>query len=646
MSAAPPKAAPGGADRPSAALAGRWLLGIFVAIALVGPLFVGDPSAPSGPPLAPPSLDHLFGTTAQGQDVLAQVIVGARTTLFVGFFAGILAVAIGAAIGGLAGYAGGWVDTVLSLLTQVALVIPGLPLAVLLAAWLPPGASSLIAVLVLTGWAWNARVLRAAVLDLRGRDWVTAARLSGEGPLRIVFVELLPNLRPLLAAALVGATVYAIGAQVGLEFLGLGDPGAVTWGTNLYWASNDGALLTGAWWTFVPTGAAIAGVGLALALLNAGADDGAGAPQDTEVDRTRFWKDDEEERPTPLLEVRDLTVEYRGAGAPLRAVDGVSFTLSRGEVLGLAGESGSGKSTLALALLRMLRAPAVVTGGRVHLQGRDLLSLDAPALAAVRWRDVAVVLQSALDALDPVRTVGAQLRDTLLARRSGPAHPGREQSLVALVGLPAEALERFPHQLSGGQRQRVCIAIALALSPSLLVLDEPTTALDVVVQREILQRLLSLQKEQGFAMILVSHDLPLLFDVADRIGVLYAGKLVEIGPTAEVRAAPAHPYTRGLIRAAPSVSGPRRPLLGIPGVPPDLRAPPPGCRFAERCSLAVARCSTVEPALHTVERGWEAACHGAPGLHAEPEVRTRPTLRDSPALLAGPALSAGTWGDA
>jgi peptide/nickel transport system permease protein len=266
---------------------GLALLGSIVLLATFGPLFTGDPTAPVAPPLAPPSWAHLLGTTGQGQDVLAQTLAGARVTLGVGFVAGLGAVLLGATVGAVAGYAGGWVDDALSLLTNVTLVLPGLPLAVLLAAWLPPGPVSLVAVLVSTGWAWNARVVRAEVLQLRRRDWVAAARLAGEPPLRVVLVEILPNLRPLLAAALVGATIYNLGAQVGLEFLGLGDPGAVTWGTNLYWAANDGALLTRSWWTFVPTGAGVAAVGLALALLQAGltADAGSGAPVDTPVAR-------------------------------------------------------------------------------------------------------------------------------------------------------------------------------------------------------------------------------------------------------------------------------------------------------------------------------------------------------------------------
>ncbi len=267
---------------------GLVLLGLVALAALVGPLLLGDPSAPVARPLRPPSWAHPFGTTGQGQDVLAQTLAGARVTLMVGLAAGVLSVGLGAAIGAVAGFAGGWIDDVLSLATNVVLVLPGLPLAVVLAAWLPPGPVSLVAVLVFTGWAWHARVVRSEVTAMRRRDWVAAARLSGENPLRIVLVEVLPNLRPLLASSLAGATTYALGAQVGLEFLGLGDPGAVTWGTNLYWAANDGALLTRAWWTFVPTGAGVALVGLALALLGAGLSGGSAPLVDTPVERRLF----------------------------------------------------------------------------------------------------------------------------------------------------------------------------------------------------------------------------------------------------------------------------------------------------------------------------------------------------------------------
>jgi len=255
------------------ARAGLAILGLFVLMAWVGPWLVQDPTDFTAIPHQPPSWDHWLGTTGQGQDVLAQTVVGTRMTLSIGFATGFLVVLFGALIGGTAGYLGGRTDNLLSLLINVFLVMPGLPLMVVLAAWLPPGPLTILSVLVLTGWAWNARVLRAQTLSLAQRDFVLAAKVAGESPLRIVTAEILPNMLSLMASSVIGATIYAIGAQVGLEFLGLGDISKVTWGTNLYWASNDSALLLGSWWTFVPTGACIALLGFGLALINFGVDE-------------------------------------------------------------------------------------------------------------------------------------------------------------------------------------------------------------------------------------------------------------------------------------------------------------------------------------------------------------------------------------
>jgi len=255
------------------ARAGAVLVLGFSLIALIGPWLVGDPQSFDAVPLSPPSLSHWFGTTGQGQDVLAQTVYGSRQTLFVAFVTGLGVVLLGALMGGIGGFLGGWVDDAISVLINIFLVMPGLPLMVILAAWLPSGPTTMIGVLIATGWAWNARVLRSKVLSLRKMDFVNAAIVSGEPALSVLFREILPNMLSLLMTSLIGATVYAIGAQVGLEFIGLGDPSSVTWGTNLYWARNDSALLMGAWWTFIPAGLAIALVGFGLTLLNFGIDE-------------------------------------------------------------------------------------------------------------------------------------------------------------------------------------------------------------------------------------------------------------------------------------------------------------------------------------------------------------------------------------
>lgn len=315
----------------------------------------------------------------------------------------------------------------------------------------------------------------------------------------------------------------------------------------------------------------------------------------------------------PVLAVRDLAVDY----GVVRAVDGVSFDVHEGEILGLAGESGSGKSTIAQAVLRLLGASAAITRGQVHVDGTDVLAIgprDSDALRAYRWRVVSLVMQSAMSALNPVLTVGEHLIDTVRAHPPWPSEAiagRRAAELLELVGIPANRLASYPHQLSGGMRQRVGIALALALTPRLVLMDEPTTALDVVVQRALLQRVLALQEQQRFAMVFITHDLSLLLELADRVGVLYAGQMVEIGPSEALRDAPAHPYTRGLLAAIPSVSGPPVRPVGIPGSPPDPRDPPPGCRFAPRCALAGPRCRAEAPMLRFVGPGRAAACHVA-----------------------------------
>ncbi|MDP2314698.1 MAG: ABC transporter ATP-binding protein [Pseudomonadota bacterium] len=321
------------------------------------------------------------------------------------------------------------------------------------------------------------------------------------------------------------------------------------------------------------------------------------------------------------LVVEGLSVAY---GA-VRAVDDVSFTVRPGEILGLVGESGSGKSTAVLGAMRLLPPPGAIVGGSVHLGGADLLAMDAAALRKVWGEQVALVPQGALSALNPVLTLGEHVAETLRAHpeRAGASSGGlsraairaRAVALVGRVGLDPVHLDAYPHALSGGMRQRATLALALALDPPLLVLDEPTTALDVVVEREILRRLLALQEASGFAMVFITHDLALLLELATHIGVLYAGRLVEHGP---VRAfhpdggGGRHPYTRGLLAALPPAPGEDRVPISIPGHAASVAAPPSGCRFHPRCALATAPCAAVAPSLSPRASGSAVACHEVP----------------------------------
>src|SRR5579859_2341300 len=308
---------------------------------------------------------------------------------------------------------------------------------------------------------------------------------------------------------------------------------------------------------------------------------------------------------SPVLDIRDLSVVYRTPAGDVRAVDQVNLALGVGEVVGLAGESGSGKSTLAYGACRLLRAPALVTNGSVTYSGRrvtepaDILKMRPDELRRLRWREIAIVFQSAMNALNPVLNVRDQLLDVMHAHLRIPRDEARERaaSLLDLVGIPRARLRSYPHELSGGMRQRVMIAMALATDPEVVIMDEPTTALDVVVQRDILAQIVELKDRLGFSILFIAHDLSLLLELTDRIAVMYAGQFVEIATSDEIQREAAHPYTRGLLNSFPSLRGPRRELAGIPGSPPDLRNPPPGCPFVPRCGYARPECRDVDMRL-------------------------------------------------
>jgi peptide/nickel transport system ATP-binding protein len=367
---------------------------------------------------------------------------------------------------------------------------------------------------------------------------------------------------------------------------------------------------------------------------------------------------------TTLLDVRNLNVDYLAASGTVHAVTDVSFSLRRGEILGLAGESGSGKSTLAYAITRLLRPPAMITGGEIRYYPREvedaLVSMDAigndatradaiyrvptdinglsidllrvsPAkLRKIRWNELAIVFQSAMNALNPVMTIGAQITDVLRAHRPHMGSDARKQralQLLQLVGIAPDRLRSYPHELSGGMRQRAIISIALALSPEILIMDEPTTALDVVVQREILTEIMRLREKLNFAVIFITHDLSLLLELADNVAIMYAGRIVEQASTRDMYLHPRHPYSYGLLNSFPALRGPLRRMSGIPGSPPDLRSAPPGCAFHPRCPLATEVCHEALPVLRPVQAEDSeqlVACHLYDPSHStEP-----PTLSD------------------
>jgi len=356
------------------------------------------------------------------------------------------------------------------------------------------------------------------------------------------------------------------------------------------------------------------------------------------VDATRTDADEADRRGVtrrravgePVLELKNLSVDYGVGERAVHAVRNVDLTLHRGEVLGLAGESGSGKSTLAYGMTRLLPPPGVVAGGRVIYHDRergplDVLRLTDAELRRFRWAQTAIVFQGAMNSLNPVHRIRTQLLDVIKAHepQTGPRDRlERARELMALVGIPEDRLESYPHQLSGGMRQRVMIGMAMALRPQVVVMDEPTTALDVVMQRQILSRLVKLREQFDFAVLFITHDLSLLAEFSDRIAIMYGGRIVESAPSADIYREPLHPYSQGLLGSFPALRGGRKELTGIPGSPPDLRAMPTGCSFHPRCPHAFEPCSVQRPVLSAPTEASTAAATGrsvACWLHATPD---------------------------
>lgn len=316
---------------------------------------------------------------------------------------------------------------------------------------------------------------------------------------------------------------------------------------------------------------------------------------------------------TPLLKIRDLCVDYVTDSGNARAVNNLDLEIYPGETVGLAGESGCGKSTLAFAIVNLHCAPALITDGEILFEGKDVLKMSEEELRSFRWAKASMVFQSAMNALNPVITIGEQLIDVVLAHEDVTPDEARARAIknLELVDIHASRMESYPHQLSGGMRQRVIIAIALILRPKLIIMDEPTTALDVVVEREILDQLYDLKEEFGFAILFISHDLGLMSEITDRIGVMYAGKMIELGVSSELMASPKHPYTRGLLKSFPTIFGPKTRLEGIPGNPPNLLEVPNGCYFQARCGDCVDQCISQMPALKRLPGDTQrmVACH-------------------------------------
>jgi peptide/nickel transport system permease protein len=577
---------------------------------------------------APPGAAHWLGTDDAGRDVLTNLIYGARVSLTVGFFASFISVFIGGAIGMVAGFFGGRTERVLMRFTDVGLVIPDLPLAIVLVALTRPSLINVIVAIGIVGWTGTARLVRSQTLSVKQRKFVVRARAVGASNLRILVRHIFPLVLPLIAVNTVLVMSLAILNESTLSFLGLSDPSRTSWGQMLNSAFTRGATSAGAWWALVPPGAGIVWVVLGCSLLGYGLERvlnprvashhlSAAHPTSPKSAKTKRGHPHQtspgtgfSEAPV-VLEVRGASVDFTACGCPpAHAVQDVSFRLHCGEMLGVVGESGCGKTTLLLSLLGLLPTAGRIVSGEVRLSGRNLAAIGEKEMADLRWKEMAVVFQSAMNALNPIRTVGDQIAEAILRHEPRAKEIDRRvRELLDMVGIGPGRRHQYPHQYSGGMRQRAMIAMALACRPTVLCADEPTTALDVMVQAQILDVLDRLRRDLGLAVLLVTHDLGVVAEICDSVLVMYGGVVAEYADVDALFNRPRHPYTRELLRAFPDLSRPKAGLVAIPGSPPSPNALPPGCRFAPRCPDASSRCHAEQPTLHVLDGGHQVRCH-------------------------------------
>jgi oligopeptide/dipeptide ABC transporter ATP-binding protein len=517
-----------------------------------------------------------------------------------------------------AGFFGGRWENFLMRFTDIMLVIPDLPLTVVIVALTKPSLWNIIFVIGILGWTTTARVVRSQTLAVKSRKFVLRARAIGASKLHILIQHILPLVLPILVVQAVLAISLAILNESTLSFIGLGDPSAPSWGQMLNFAFGRGAMSVGAWWALVVPGFGIVWVVLSLTLLGQGLEQVLNPRLDTHHLMPSRPAVQKEAGAKPiqkdvLLDVQNLSIHYVGEGkAPARAVENVSFTLKEGELIGLVGESGCGKTTLMLALLKLLPSAGQIVNGNVFYNGNDLTVMDEEEINKVRWSNISIVFQGAMNALNPVRTVGDQIGEAILKHE--PSFPKnkineRVSELLELVGIATDHLDHFPHQYSGGMRQRAMIAMALACNPQVIIADEPTTALDVMIQAQILELLDGLRKKLGLAVIFVTHDLGVVAELCDKVLVMYGGVTAEYADVDVIYNDSKHPYTQELLKAFPDLTKPKKKLASIPGYPPRLDNLPTGCRFAPRCPVAFDRCHTDEPALHLLQKDHIVSCH-------------------------------------
>ena len=605
---------------------GAVVLGIILPLVIVTPILpLQDPDVTNTADrfMTPFSDGHLLGTDHLGRDLLSRLLYGTRVSLAVGIFAALIAGTIGSAIGIVAGYFGGRTDNIIMRGVDMLMAFPYILLALAIVAALGPGLFNALIAVAAVNIPFFARNIRGVTVSLAGREFIDAARLAGMGHTRIILTELLPNVLSTIVIAMSTTVGWMILETAGLSFLGLGSqPPQADLGSMLGEARSQ--LITDPHTSIIP-GIMIFLIVMSINLLGDGVRDAldprlrSGAltrPRaQTLVNRGGDVPADDRKG---ILNLQRLSTQFHIGPRVYKAVNEVSLYVNPGECLGVIGESGSGKSVTALSVMGLVPSPpGVVTGGAVRYEGEDLLDMPFEKLRQKRGDNVAYIFQDPLSTLHPLYRVGDQLKEAISVHHkvSDKELDRRAVELLKSVRIPnpENRIRNYPHEMSGGMRQRVGIAMALANDPEVIIADEPTTALDVTVQAQILSLLDDLRRERGLAIVFITHDFGVVAQLCDRVAVMYGGRIVEEGTTTDILDKPAHPYTARLMACVPELGGGKRELAAIPGLPPIVSDLPPGCAFAPRCDKATEACRQGEIAL-------EGGTHKVRCIHPEEEV--------------------------
>lgn len=598
------------------ALLGGIVLAVVVLLVLVTPLLpLADPDVTNTanrfkPPLSPGAL---LGTDHLGRDLLSRLLWGTQLSLAVGLSAAIVASTIGAAIGIIAGYYGGRTDNIIMRGVDMLMAFPYILLALAIVAALGPGLFNALIAVAAVNVPFFARNIRGVTVSIAHKEFVDAARLAGMSNTRIILTEILPNVVPVIVIAMSTTIGWMILETAGLSFLGLGSqPPQADLGSMLGEARS--ALITNPHTSIVP-GVMILIIVMSINLLGDGVRDALDPRlKSGALSRPMAATMVKRDGPVPipveqgLLAVQGLHTQFHVKNRVYRAVNGVDLHVEKGECLGIIGESGSGKSVTALSVMGLVASPpGVITGGAVRYDGNDLIGAPYKQLRDMRGRNVAYIFQDPLATLHPLYRVGDQLVEAIRAHRPISRAEGRAKAIELLDAVripnPEQRITDFPHEMSGGMRQRVGIAMALANDPDVIIADEPTTALDVTVQAQILALLDDLRRTRGLAIVFITHDFGVVAQLCDRVAVMYAGRIVEEGRTSGILDTPRHPYTSRLMACVPELGEGKRRLEAIPGLPPVVDNLPDGCAFADRCDHARAACKQGDIALNRDNAG-------------------------------------------